>query len=156
MTDKRLAPGDLAPDFTLLDADGKEVSLSSFRGQRVIVYFYPAAMTPGCTKEACHFRDLAGEFTAVGASRVGISVDPVAKQAKFAETQRFDYPLLSDTDGAVAAQFGVKRGLLGKLMPVKRTTFVIDTDRKVLDVIASELSMDTHADKALQTLRARS
>jgi len=68
----------------------------------------------------------------------------------------FDYPLLSDTDGAVAAQFGVKRGLLGKLMPVKRTTFVIDTDRKVLDVIASELSMDTHADKALQTLRARS
>ena len=156
MSDKRLAPGDTAPEFTLLDADGQEVSLSSFRGQRVIVYFYPAAMTPGCTKEACHFRDLAGEFTAVGASRVGISVDPVAKQAKFAETQRFDYPLLSDTDGAVAAQFGVKRGLLGKLMPVKRTTFVIDTDRKVLDVIASELSMDTHADKALQTLRARS
>ena len=156
MTDQRLAPGDPAPDFTLPDADGQPVALSSFRGQRVIVYFYPAAMTPGCTKEACHFRDLAGEFTAVGASRVGISVDPVAKQAKFAETQRFDYPLLSDTDGAVAAQFGVKRGLLGKLMPVKRTTFVIDTDRKVLDVIASELSMDTHADKALQTLRARS
>jgi peroxiredoxin Q/BCP len=98
---------------------------------------------------------LAGEFTAVGASRVGISADPVAKQAKFADKERFDYPLLSDSDGTVAAQFGVKRGLLGKLIPVKRTTFVIDTDRKVLDVISSEVSMDTHADKALQTLRAR-
>ena len=83
-------------------------------------------MTPGCTKEACHFRDLGTEFAAVGASRVGISTDPVAKQAKFSDTQRFDYPLLSDADGKVAAQFGVKRGLLGKLMPVKRTTFVID------------------------------
>ena len=82
-------------------------------------------------------------------------VDPVAKQAKFADSQRFDYPLLSDTNGAIATQFGVKRGLLGKLIPVKRTTFVIDTDRTVLDVISSELSMDTHADKALQTLRAR-
>jgi peroxiredoxin Q/BCP len=112
-------------------------------------------MTPGCTKEACHFRDLAGEFAAVGANRVGISVDPVAKQAKFADTQGFDYPLLSDSDGAVAAQFGVKRGLLGKLIPVKRTTFVIDTDRKVLDVISSELSMDTHADKALVALKSR-
>jgi peroxiredoxin Q/BCP len=79
----------------------------------------------------------------------------VQKQAKFAEAQKFDYPLLSDTEGAVAAQFGVKRGLLGKLIPVKRTTFVIDTDRKVLDVISSEISMDTHADRALQTLRAR-
>ncbi len=121
-----------------------------------MLFFYPAAMTYGCTKEACHFRDLAQEFAAVGANRVGISVDPVAKQAEFADTQRFDYPLLSDTDGAIANQFGVKRGLLGKLIPVKRTTFVIDTDRKVLDVISSELSMDSHADKALQTLRARS
>ena len=122
----------------------------------MVLFFYPAAMTPGCTKEACHFRDLAGEFAAVGASRVGISADPVEKQAKFADIQRFDYPLLSDTDGTVATQFGVKRGLLGRLMPVKRTTFVIDTDRTVLEVISSEFSMDTHADKALDTLRARS
>jgi peroxiredoxin Q/BCP len=112
-------------------------------------------MTPGCTKEACHFRDLAGEFASVGASRVGISTDPVAKQAKFADTQRFDYPLLSDAHGTVAAQFGVKRGLLGKLVPVKRTTFVIDVDRTVLDVIASEFSMESHADKALEVLRQR-
>ena len=117
--------------------------------------FYPAAMTSGCTKEACHFRDLASEFAAVGASRVGISTDAVAKQAQFADQQKFDYPLLSDADGAIAAQFGVKRGLLGKLMPVKRTTFVIDTDGTVLEVISSEVNMDTHADKALQSLRSR-
>jgi peroxiredoxin Q/BCP len=86
---------------------------------------------------------------------VGISADAVQKQAKFADMQKFDYPLLSDTDGTVATQFGVKRGLLGKLMPVKRTTFVIDTDRTVLEVISSELNMDSHADKALATLRAR-
>jgi peroxiredoxin Q/BCP len=79
----------------------------------------------------------------------------VAKQAQFAEQQKFDYPLLSDAEGTVASQFGVKRGLLGKLLPVKRTTFVIDTDRTVLEVIASELSMDTHADKALEVLRQR-
>ena len=121
----------------------------------IVLFFYPAAMTPGCTKEACHFRDLAGEFDAVGASRVGISTDGVDKQARFADSQQFDYPLLSDRDGAVAEMFGVKRGLLGKVLPVKRTTFVIDTDRTVLDVISSELNMDTHADKALATLRSR-
>ena len=121
----------------------------------IVLFFYPAAMTPGCTKEACHFRDLASAFAAVGASSVGISADAVEKQAKFADKESFDYPLLSDTDGTVATQFGVKRGLLGKLMPVKRTTFVIDTDRTVLDVIASEFSMETHADKALETLRER-
>jgi thioredoxin-dependent peroxiredoxin len=151
----RLSPGDTAPDFTLSDDQGGKVTLSDLRGRKVIVYFYPAAMTPGCTKEACHFRDLASEFAAVGANRVGISTDAVDKQAKFADKQSFDYPLLSDADGAVATHFGVKRGLLGKFMPVKRTTFVIDTDRTVLAVIASEVSMDTHADKALEVLRQR-
>src|SRR6201988_5536268 len=145
-----LKRSDQVAEFELPDQTGAVRSLTSLLADGPIaLFFYPAAMTPGCTKEACHFRDLASEFADVGASRVGISVDPVAKQAKFADTQRFDYPLLSDTNGAIAAQFGVKRGLLGKLLPVKRTTFVIDTDRKVLDVISSELSMDTHADKAL-------
>lgn len=144
-------------DFELLDQTGTPRTLSALLSDGpVVLFFYPAAMTPGCTKEACHFRDLAAEFAAVHATRVGISADPVKKQAKFADMQRFDYPLLCDTDGAVATQFGVKRGLLGKLMPVKRTTFVIDTDRKVLNVIASEFSMDAHADQALETLRARS
>jgi peroxiredoxin Q/BCP len=148
--------GDRVADFELPDQTGTARSLTSLlAGGPVVLFFYPAAMTPGCTKEACHFRDLAAEFAAVGATRVGISADAVDKQAKFAAQQNFDYPLLSDVDGAVATAFGVKRGLLGKLMPVKRTTFVIDTDRTVLDVIASEFSMDTHADKALEVLRQR-
>lgn len=149
--------GDTVADFELPDQNGAARTLSALLADGpVVLFFYPAAMTPGCTKEACHFRDLAAEFATVGASRVGISADAVEKQAKFADQENFDYPLLSDTDGTVATQFGVKRGLLGKLMPVKRTTFVIDTDRTVLDVIASEFSMDSHADKALETLRARS
>ncbi|MDT5339991.1 MAG: thioredoxin-dependent peroxiredoxin [Mycobacterium sp.] len=148
--------GDRVAEFELPDQTGTVRSLTSLLADGpIVLFFYPAAMTPGCTKEACHFRDLASEFASVGANRVGISTDAVDKQAKFAEMQKFDYPLLSDADGTVATQFGVKRGLLGKLMPVKRTTFVIDTDRTVLDVIASELSMDSHADKALEVLRAK-
>lgn len=152
-----MKPGDRVPEFELPDQTGTSRSLTGLlAGGPVVLFFYPAAMTPGCTKEACHFRDLAGEFAAVGASRVGISTDAVDKQARFADSQRFDYPLLSDRDGAVAEMFGVKRGLLGKFLPVKRTTFVIDTDRTVLDVISSEINMDTHADKALEVLRSRS
>lgn len=148
--------GDVVDDFTLPDQSGAERSLTAFLNHGpVVLFFYPAAMTPGCTKEACHFRDLGAEFAALGGQRVGISTDPVGKQAEFADRQKFDYPLLSDADGAIATRFGVKRGLLGKLMPVKRTTFVIDTDRRVLDVIASEINMDAHADRALQTLRNR-
>lgn len=149
--------GDRVPEFELPDQTGTVRSLSGLLADGpVVLFFYPAAMTPGCTKEACHFRDLAAEFADLGASRVGISTDAVQKQAKFSDSQRFDYPLLSDADGKVAEMFGVKRGLLGKFMPVKRTTFVIDTDRTVLDVISSEVNMDSHADKALDVLRARS
>lgn len=148
--------GDRVADFVLPDQTGTDRRFGEFLAAGpVVLFFYPAAMTPGCTKEACHFRDLAAEFAAVGAQRVGISTDGVDKQAEFADRQRFDYPLLSDADGRVATGFGVKRGLLGKLMPVKRTTFVIDTDATVLEVIASEINMDTHADKALEVLRAR-
>jgi peroxiredoxin Q/BCP len=149
--------GDRVPEFELPDQSGTVRSLTSLLAEGpIVLFFYPAAMTPGCTKEACHFRDLAGEFAEVGASRVGISTDAVEKQARFADSQRFDYPLLSDRDGAVAQIFGVKRGLLGKVLPVKRTTFVINTDRTVLEVISSELNMDTHADKALEVLRVQS
>ena len=148
--------GDRVPEFELPDQTGTVRSLSDLLGGGpIVLFFYPAAMTPGCTKEACHFRDLAGDFAAVGASRVGISTDAVEKQARFADSQRFDYPLLSDRDGTVAEMFGVKRGLLGKFLPVKRATFVIDGDRTVLEVISSEINMDTHADKALEVLRSR-
>lgn len=149
--------GDLVADFELPDQTGTPRKLSALLAAGpVVLFFYPAAGTPGCTREACHFRDLAAEFAALGATRVGISADAVHKQAKFASDQGFDYPLLADTEGTVASAFGVKRGLLGKLMPVKRTTFVIDTDRRVLEVIGSEVNMDVHADKALQVLQARS
>ncbi|MEZ0339612.1 peroxiredoxin [Mycobacterium sp. pV006] len=149
--------GDRVAEFELPDQTGTPRRLGDLLADGpMVLFFYPAAMTPGCTREACHFRDLAAEFAAVGAVTVGISADPVAKQAAFADQQGFGYPLLSDSDGAVAAQFGVKRGLLGKLMPVKRTTFVIDTDRTVLEVISSELNMNAHADKALEVLRRRS
>jgi thioredoxin-dependent peroxiredoxin len=148
--------GDLVDEFELPDQTGKPRKISEFLADGpVVLFFYPAAGTPGCTREACHFRDVAKEFTDVGASRVGISVDPVDKQAKFSADHNFDFPVLSDAGGTVASSFGVKRGLLGKLMPVKRTTFVIDTDRKVLEVISSEINMNTHADKALEVLRAR-
>lgn len=149
--------GDRVAEFELPDQSGTMRSLASLlAGGPIALFFYPAAMTPGCTKEACHFRDLGREFTAAGATRVGISTDPVEKQAKFSDSQGFDFPVLSDQGGHVAAQFGVKRGLLGVLSPVKRTTFVIDTDRTVLEVISSEVNMTTHADKALEVLRTRS
>ncbi|MBV8928831.1 MAG: peroxiredoxin [Mycobacteriaceae bacterium] len=148
--------GDLVEEFVLPDQDGTPRKLSDFLTDGpVVLFFYPAAGTTGCTREACHFRDLAKEFAQVGAARVGISVDPVEKQAKFSRDHGFDYPVLSDADGTVASSFGVKRGLLGRFIPVKRTTFVIDTDRKVLDVISSETNMSVHADKALEILRAR-
>src|SRR3954467_11457100 len=128
--------GDQLAEFELPDQTGPVRSLTELlAGGPIVLFFYPAAMTPGCTKEACHFRDLATEFAAVGAQRVGISTDSVDKQAQFADKQKFDYPLLSDAEGTVATSFGVKRGLLGKLMPVKRTTFVIDPSGKILEVI---------------------
>jgi peroxiredoxin Q/BCP len=148
--------GDKAPEFALPDENGRSRSLTELLSAGpVVLFFYPIAMTSGCTAEACHFRDLASEYRAAGAQRVGISVDPVSKQKAFAEMHSFDYPLLSDESGAVAKQFGVKRGLLGKLAPVQRKTFVIDTDRTVIEVIKSETKMSAHADRALEVLAAR-
>lgn len=148
--------GEKAPDFVLDDQHGRPRSLAEFLATGpVVLFFYPIAMTSGCTAEACHFRDLAGEYRTAGAHRVGISVDSVNKQKEFADLHSFDYPLLSDEGGKVAKQFGVKRGLLGKLAPVQRKTFVIGQDHTILDVIKSETKMHTHADRALEILAAR-
>jgi peroxiredoxin Q/BCP len=150
--------GELVPDFELPDQSGRCRRLSELLADGpVVLFFYPAALTPGCTKEACHFRDLGAEFAAAGAQRVGISADPVARQQEFAERHSFDYPLLSDADGTVARLFGVRRGGLGRRLgvPVKRWTFVIGADRRVLKVISSELNMDRHADEALAALGRR-
>jgi peroxiredoxin Q/BCP len=147
-------PGDKAPDFELPDQDGNQRKLSDLLANGpVVLFFYPAAMTTGCTKESCHFRDLSAEFAAVGAQIVGISKDTVDKQQEFATKHSFGYPLLSDTDRSVASAFGVKRGRLS-ISPVQRATFVINTDGTIRDVIKSEVKMDVHADKALELLKA--
>ncbi|MCH7230667.1 peroxiredoxin [Glycomyces sp. L485] len=146
--------GDIAPDFTLPDETGAERKLTDLLNDGpVVLFFYPMAMTAGCTAEACHFRDLAGELGELGASPVGISTDDVSKQAEFASKHSLGYPLLSDTEGEVAAEFGVKRKI--SALPSKRKTFVIDTDRKVIGVAKSEVKMNAHADHALAVLRER-
>ena len=146
--------GDHIADFALPDQTGTVRHLSELlEAGPVVLFFYPAAMTYGCTKESCHFRDLKAEFDAVGATRVGISADPVDKQRQFADKHDFDYPLLSDVDRTVAEAFGVKRR--SNLLRVKRSTFVIDTDSSLLAQLHSEISMHSHADKALEILRAR-
>ncbi|MEU5366660.1 peroxiredoxin [Streptomyces sp. NPDC005925] len=145
--------GDTVEDFALPDETGRTRTLSGLLADGpVVLFFYPAAMTPGCTAEACHFRDLAAEFAAAGASPVGVSGDPVDRQREFAGQHNLGMPLLSDTDGAVRDRFGVKRGF--SLAPTKRVTFVVAQDRTVLEVVRSELRMNTHADRALAALRA--
>jgi peroxiredoxin Q/BCP len=145
-----------------------------------VLFFFPIASSPICTAQACHFRDLGSEFARVGAQRVGISTDTVDRQAHFAQQRSFDYPLLSDADGVVSELFGVRRGRLAKLrksvaareaarrtrhtrrhgvlarlLPVRRTTFVIDTDRTVLKVVSSEVRASVHADQTLRFLENR-
>lgn len=147
-----LSTGDQAPDFTLQDQTGQQVSLDALLADGpVVLFFYPKAMTSGCTKESCHFRDLAGEFAELGAQRVGISADKVDKQAAFDQKHSLGYPLLSDPERKVASAFGVKRP--GPIFN-KRATFVIGTDRRVLAAISSETNMDVHADEALDVLRS--
>jgi len=148
--------GDEVPDFELPDQTGAPRRLSTLLADGpVVLFFYPAAMTTGCTKEACHFRDLAAEFAAAGVQRVGVSMDSVDKQKQFSDKHSFDYPLLADTDGEVAGIFGVRRGTFGAKLgaPVKRWTFAIGADRKVVKAIHSELKFELHADEALAAVR---
>jgi peroxiredoxin Q/BCP len=149
-----LYSGDRAPDFEAPTQSGDRVGLKELlaRGP-VVLFFYPKAMTPGCTKESCHFRDLASEFAEVGAHRIGISGDNVDLQSRFADKYDLDFPLLSDADGSIARAYGASRR--GPFLN-RRTTFVIGQDGILLDVIRSELNMNVHADKALELLRARS
>lgn len=146
-----LAAGDQAPEFELPDQTGTNRKLSDLlQAGPVVLFWYPAAMTTGCTREACHFRDIGAEFEAVGAQRIGISADKVDKQKQFDDKHDLGYPLLSDEDKEVAKAYGVTR----RIIPGnKRTTFVIGTDGKLIDVIASETNMNVHADKALEALQ---
>jgi peroxiredoxin Q/BCP len=148
----QLKVGDKVEDFSLPDETGTVRSLTELLAEGLVVlFFYPAALSPGCTAEACHFRDLAAEFAAVGARPVGISGDAVERQQQFADRHTLGMPLLSDADGTVRERFGVARGF--SLAPTKRATFVIGQDRAVLEIVRSELRMNTHADRALAALR---
>jgi peroxiredoxin Q/BCP len=130
----RLSPGDTAPDFTLPDADGKPVSLSDFRGRKTIVYVYPAAMTPGCTKQACDFRDSLEPLAAAGYAVVGISPDKQAALAKFRDKESLTFPLLGDPDKTMLLAWGAygEKQLYGKTVTgVIRSTFVVDEDGRI-------------------------
>jgi peroxiredoxin Q/BCP len=131
---ERLSPGDTAPEFTLTDDTGSEVALSDFLGRKVIVYFYPAAMTPGCTKQACDFTDTLDSFKAEGYEVVGVSPDKPEKLARFRERDHLTITLLSDPDKAVMQQYGAfgEKKLYGKTVEgVIRSTVVVDEDGKV-------------------------
>ncbi|MFC4603290.1 thioredoxin-dependent thiol peroxidase [Rhodococcus kronopolitis] len=130
----KLSPGDAAPEFTLPDADGKEVSLSDFRGRKVIVYFYPAASTPGCTKQACDFRDSLAELNGAGLDVVGISPDKPAKLAKFRDAESLTFPLLSDPERTTLTAWGAfgEKKMYGKTVQgVIRSTFLVDEEGKI-------------------------
>jgi len=130
----RLEVGDKAPAFSLPDAEGKTVKLSDFKGRKVIVYFYPAATTPGCTKQACDFRDSLAEMNGAGIDVVGISPDKPEKLAKFTERDELTFPLLSDPDKKVLTEWGAygEKKLYGKtVVGVIRSTFVVDEKGKI-------------------------
>lgn len=130
----RLSPGDAAPEFTLSDADGKSVSLSDYRGRSVVVYCYPAASTPGCTTQACDFRDSLGALDGAGFAVLGISPDKPVKLAKFRDAESLTFPLLSDPDRAVLTAYGAygEKKMYGKTVTgVIRSTFVIDAEGRI-------------------------
>ena len=144
--------GDKAPDFALPDANGRTVSLADFRGRRpVILYFYPKDDTPGCTKEACSFRDQYEDFKGAGAEVIGVSSDSAESHQRFAAKYSLPFTLVSDQGGQVRKRYGVPATL--GLLP-GRVTFVIDTGGVVRHVFNSQLQATRHVDEALATLRA--
>jgi thioredoxin-dependent peroxiredoxin len=148
-----LKVGDKAPDFALPDQDGNTVSLATGIEEQVwqVVYFYPADDTPGCTAEACSFRDAHEDFTDAGATVIGVSSDDEASHRAFATKHRLPFRLVSDTDGSLAAAFGVRKTL--GLLPA-RVTFVIDPTGIVRKVFSSQLRFNRHHTEALATIRA--
>ena len=151
----KLAVGDKAPAFALKDQNGKLVRLSSFKGKRVVVYFYPKADTPGCTQQSCNLQDAFPQLKKLKAAVVGISPDPFEKQLKFADKYGLKFPLLADTDHAVADAWGVwgEKSLYGrKFMGITRSTFLIDGSGKVARVWP-KVKVDGHVDQVLEAIR---
>ncbi len=146
----------MAPDFTLADQNGDEVTLSGLRGETVVLYFYPRADTPGCTTQACGIRDRRADYEAAGARVIGVSPDPVSAVAKFAGKHELDFTLLADPDHAVAERYGtwVEKSMYGKkYMGVQRATFIISPDGGIAHVIP-KASPKTHDDQVLKLLAA--
>ena len=143
--------GEVAPDFTLPDPDGKPVTLSSLRGRVVVLYFYPKDFTSGCTREACHFRDAYEDFTEAGADVVGVSADSQESHRKFRDAYLLPFPILSDEKSVVKKLYGIS----GHLLP-GRVTFVIDKDGVVRHIFSSQTNMKAHVDEALTILKSLS
>jgi peroxiredoxin Q/BCP len=142
----KLKVGDKAPAFSLLDQEGKKVSLSDFKGKKLLLYFYPKADTPGCTKQACSIRDASKELKIYGAAAVGISPDEPARQKKFDNKYSLGFPLLSDPDNKVAKAYGVwgEKSMYGKKYEgIIRSSFVIDGRGKILQASYKVKPLDT-------------
>jgi len=139
--------GDFAPDFEGVDHEGKKFRLGSLRGRLVVLYFYPKAMTPGCTREGVRFNELIEEFRRLGAEVVGVSTDPPEVNRKFAERHGFKFRLISDTTGSIARAYGVLRE---DSFTAERTTFIIDADGRIRAVLSNIRPAEKHADEALR------
>ena len=150
-----LRAGENAPDFSVLADTGDPISLNSFRGRNLVLYFYPKDDTPGCTREACTFRDLGAEIAALGGAVVGVSMDSAEAHGRFRGRHNLNFPLITDRGGEIAKAFGVARlgNWLGDWMPARRVTFVIDGEGVVRQVLESEFDMSIHSDGALAALR---
>ena len=147
--------GTKAPDFTLLSDGGQKIKLSELRGKPVVLYFYPKDDTPGCTREACAFRDRSRELAKLGAAVLGVSADSVASHAKFRDKFQLNFPLLADTDHKVAEKFGAwrEKNMYGKKsMGIQRSTFLIDDAGKVARVW-KRVQVDGHDEQVLEALK---
>lgn len=149
-----LKPGQKAPNFTLETGDGKKLELASLRGKKVVLYFYPRDNTPGCTREACAFRDGKAKLTRRGAVVLGVSTDSAESHRKFAEKYDLNFPLLADTEKKVAEKYGAwqEKNMYGKKsMGIVRSTFVIDEEGRILEVFP-RVRVDGHLDQVLEAL----
>lgn len=151
-----LNEGDIAPDFDVNDQDGKKVKLSDYKGKNIALYFYPRDMTPGCTKEACSFRDRYEDLQKNNIIVFGVSADDEKKHQKFIEKHELPFPLLADTENKVGELYGVwvEKNMYGKkYMGIKRTTFLIDQDGKILKIF-KKVKVSEHADEVLEAFNA--
>jgi len=151
-----LNEGDIAPDFTTKDQNGKEVKLSDFRGQRVVIYFYPKDDTPGCTKQACSLRDSYGVFTEKGIKVLGVSNDDETSHQKFISKFNLPFDLLADTEKEIVNAYGVygEKNMYGKkYMGINRTTFLIDEEGKIKKIF-KKVNVDEHADEVLKAFES--